>query len=468
MVVTNTVMDRIILQKQRNPRDKIAIIGLGYVGLPLAVALARHDSVTGFDINNKRIDELKQNFDHTSEITSEELQLSSLEYTTKTQDLKDHNIFIITVPTPITQDLRPDLTAIKSAARMVGEAMSAGAIVVFESTVYPGVTEDICGPILEQASDLKAGQDFYLGYSPERINPGDKEHTVSNIVKVVAGQTPAVANKLAKVYGQINNNQIHIAPTIKTAEAAKVIENAQRDINIAFMNEITMIFNKGGLSTHDVLAAAQTKWNFLPFKPGLVGGHCIGVDPYYLAAYAKDKGHNPEVILSGRRINDHMGQFLGDQIHDRLKETLVYGRQANILVLGITFKEDVPDLRNSKVVDLVRRLEQYGHQVKVHDPLANVEETQQLYNIKLLSSWQEVLQEGGQQTYAMASGSDISVELEGAHGYDCLIGAVPHKSYSAKGTINFEELLTSNGLIVDLKGIWSDQPVSKNQTYWKL
>lgn len=323
------------MDRWKNPT--IAVIGLGYVGLPLAVALSRDFDVVGFDIDTSRIRELTGGFDRTHELTSEALQAAPARLTDDAAALQGRDIFIVTVPTPVTTENEPDLTAVRKAAETVGKAIGKDGIAVFESTVYPGVTEDICGPVIEAASGLKAGTDFFLGYSPERINPGDKVHTVDKITKVVAGQTPDVAQALARIYGSMNGNRIHIAPDIKTAEASKVIENAQRDINIAFVNEIALIFERMGLSVYDVLDAARTKWNFLDFKPGLVGGHCIGVDPYYLSHAAQQMGYDPDVILSGRRINDAMGAILAERIH---KDLAI--EEGKILLLGIPSRRMSP------------------------------------------------------------------------------------------------------------------------------
>lgn len=455
-----------VLQNKGTQNDRIAVIGLGYVGLPLAVALARHYDVTGYDIDQSRIDELRQNLDRTKELTPNQLKESTLTCTSQTEELAGHDIYIVTVPTPVNANHSPDLSAVQSAAKLIGSVLAPGNIVVFESTVYPGVTEEVCGPILEAASGLKAGKDFYLGYSPERINPGDQIHTVDKIVKVVAGQTPAVTQKLAKIYGSINNDQVFVAANIKTAEAAKVIENAQRDINIAFINEVAMIFNKAGLSAHEVLEAAQTKWNFLPFQPGLVGGHCIGVDPYYLASFAKQNGHNPEVILSGRRINDHMGQFLAQEIHKKLQNHLVCGQSAQILVLGLTFKEDVPDLRNTKVIDVIQGLKQHGHTVVVHDPVADAQEAEKLYGLRPIQEWETILENAQAQYYAQASG-DSSTYSE-ASGFDAVICAVPHQTYRELTTDAVAALLKPHGVLLDLKGIWSDLSLPPQINYWKL
>lgn len=431
--------------------EKIAVIGLGYVGLPLAVSLARHFQVTGFDIDESRITELHSGYDRTGEIEEQILKNTSLFVTSDEATLGGHDIYIVTVPTPVNRHNQPDLKAVMSASQTVGVALSSGAIVVYESTVYPGVTEDICGPILERASQLICGQDFFLGYSPERINPGDRLHTVDKITKVVSGQTEEVTQKLARIYGSLNEGRVFLAKNIKTAEAAKVIENAQRDINIAFINEITMIFNKIGISVYDVLEASSTKWNFLPFKPGLVGGHCIGVDPFYLAHCAKKLGHNSEVILAGRRLNDSMGSFIAAAIHEKLQSKIPYSHSARILVLGLTFKENVPDLRNTKVVDLVEYLEGCGHQVHVHDPLGDPEEANDYYHVDLRKT--ENLFQNLSQNIAS---------------YDCLIGAVSHDFYQQIPFSDLESLVVSQGLIADIKGIWKNQDISGYREYWTL
>ncbi len=360
---------------------KITVIGLGYVGLPLAAALTNKYDVTGFDVNANRIKELEKNYDRTAELDSAILETLDIKFTCDEKDIKNQDIYIVTVPTPVDSNNKPDLTIIKKVSEMLGSLLSKGAIVVYESTVYPGVTEDICGKIIEEKSGLKSGKDFFLGYSPERINPGDKQHTIYSITKVVAGQTPEVTKKLEEMYSQVT--EVFVAKNIKTAEAAKVIENSQRDINIAFVNEITQIFSKLGISIYDVLDAAKTKWNFLPFTPGLVGGHCIGVDPYYLAECSKKAGHNPEVILSGRRTNDAMGAMVANQVHHILSQDTGYGDSKKILVLGLTFKENVPDLRNSKVIDVIKGLENFGYSIDVVDPYADPKEAKHEYNVDL-------------------------------------------------------------------------------------
>lgn len=382
----------------------IAVIGLGYVGLPLAIALAQHFRTIGFDIDTARVDELRAGRDRTVELNTAELKDTTLKLAANDSVIADADVFIVTVPTPVDPDNKPDLRAVRAACATVGRHMKPGAIVVLESTVYPGVVETICGPELERASGLASGRDFFLGYSPERANPGDREHRVERIVKVVAGQTPEVTEALAAVYGAVTRGGVFRARSIKVAEAAKAIENAQRDINIAFVNEVTMICGRLGISVYDVLDAAATKWNFLDFKPGLVGGHCIGVDPFYLAQCATDLGLHPEVILAGRRINDTMADFIAAGIAERLK-TISHSKP-RALILGLTFKENVPDLRNSKVADLVAGLQRRGVAVDVHDLLADAREAKELYGIALVSG------------------------LDDLTGYDCLVGAVPHRLYT--------------------------------------
>jgi UDP-N-acetyl-D-galactosamine dehydrogenase len=418
----------------------VVVIGLGYVGLPLAVALAEHFKTTGFDIDRRRIDELRSGFDRTREIDIGRMQASELLLTSRAEDASGADIYIVTVPTPVDADNKPDLGPLLRGTRTVGGLIRAGreTLVVFESTVYPGVTEDICGVELERASGLKRGVDFFLGYSPERINPGDREHTIDRIVKVVAGENDAVSDRLVDLYGTITSAGAFKAASIKAAEAAKVIENAQRDINIAFMNEITQIFAGLGLSIWDVLDAASTKWNFLPFQPGLVGGHCIGVDPYYLSFRAQQLGHNPQVILSGRSINDNMGAWIADQLHVRLGE-----RGGKTLVLGLTFKEDVPDLRNSKVVDVIRRLKELGHDVTIHDPLAEDGEARHEYGLELTPD-----------------------ALNGR--YDLVLAAVPHRQYRDLGTEQITDMVEEGGLLADLKGIWRDRSFPGSLDRWTL
>ena len=362
---------------------KIALIGLGYVGLPLAVEFGKKRTVIGFDINQNRIDELKQGMDATLETTKQELKDAVyLSYTTNLDDIKDCSIFIVTVPTPIDKHKRPDLTPLEKSSESVGKILKKGDIVIYESTVYPGATEEVCVPILEQLSGLKFNKDFYCGYSPERINPGDKEHRVTTIKKVTAGSTPEIATEVDKLYLEIIIAGTHKATSIKVAEAAKVIENTQRDVNIALINELALIFNKLDIDTESVLEAAGTKWNFLPFRPGLVGGHCIGVDPYYLTHKAIEVGYNPEMILAGRRLNDNMGSYVADQVSKLMTKKRIHVVDANILIMGLTFKENCPDLRNTRVVDLVKEFEGFNCNVDVCDPWVDKDEAVHEYNIK--------------------------------------------------------------------------------------
>ncbi len=412
---------------------KVAVVGLGYVGMPLAVALAKYGIVIGYDVNEERVLGLQDGWDSNREIRQNILRTTSCKFTSDIADIKDANIYIVTVPTPIDKNNDPDLTIVENVTKALGGLIDDGNIIIYESTVYPGVTEDICGAILEQESGLKSGEGFILGYSPERINPGDEEHTVENIYKVVAAQTDEVTNLLAELYGQMNGGKIFKAKNIKTAEASKAIENAQRDINIAFINEITMILNKMGLSAHDVIDAASSKWNFMDFKPGLVGGHCIGVDPYYLAKSAVDVGHKPEVILAGRKINDGMGAYVAARIDHFLG---MERKGKNILILGFTFKENINDIRNTKVIDIINALKSYGYTVDVHDPHALPEEVEAAY------------------------GFSIITVLPQDKIYDCVTLAVNHNIYSEMSSLNIESLLNQEGesrpVIYDIKGIWKD------------
>lgn len=367
--------------------DKIGIIGLGYVGLPLAVEFGKVMDVVGFDINETRIAELKEGHDRTREVGPEEMaEAKNLTFTSNIEDLRSVNIFIVTVPTPVDAFKKPDLTPLISASRTVGKVLEKGDIVIYESTVFPGCTEEVCVPELEQVSGLKFNVDFYCGYSPERINPGDRERRVSNIKKVTSGSTPEIAERVDQLYRKIIKAGTHKASSLKVAEAAKVIENSQRDINIAFVNELAMIFERVGIDTTEVLEAAGTKWNFLPFKPGLVGGHCIGVDPYYLTYKAEGLGYRPEVILSGRRINDNMGIHIATCVVKLMARKELPINKSEILVLGITFKENCPDIRNSRVIDVIRELQSYGAAVDVYDPLADSKEVEHEYGLKLLES----------------------------------------------------------------------------------
>ena len=419
---------------------RIITLGLGYVGLPLAVALARKFDVLGVDIDASRVAELRGGHDRTCEIESGALRASSLRYSTSIEDARGADVYIVTVPTPVDVANQPDLRPVLGATRALAAVLDPAKrpIIVYESTVYPGVTEEICGPEIERVSGLKQGQDFFLGYSPERINPGDREHTVDRITKVIAGENPQVLETLAELYGAVTSGGVFRAASIKAAEAAKVIENAQRDINIAFMNEITQIFGRMNLSIYDVLDAASTKWNFLQFQPGLVGGHCIGVDPYYLSYKAQQLGHDPQVILAGRSINDRMANYIADEVHSRLK-----GGPCDILVLGLTFKEDVPDLRNSKVADVVRRLEWLGHRVAVHDPLADTAEASHEYGIVL-------------DPDALS------------RRYGAIVAAVPHAQYRAMGIEQVASLVIADGLVADIKGMWRGEPTPTGVRRWGL
>ncbi len=417
--------------------ERVSVVGLGYVGLPLAIALARRFSVVGFDRDRRRATELGEGFDRTGETEPATLRETTMEFTDDPAAMAGSDVFIIATPTPVDDDNRPDLTSLREASRTVGQRLGRGAIVVVESTVYPGVTEEICGPELEAASRLRCGEDFFLGYSPERINPGDRAHTVERMTKVVAGQTPAVTETLEAMYGAISTGGVFVARDIKTAEAAKVIENAQRDINIAFVNEAAQIFHRLGISAHEVLETAATKWNFLDFRPGLVGGHCIGVDPFYLAHRAAELGHEPEIILAGRRINDGMGRFVADEIAGRLDA----GR---VLVLGVTFKENVTDMRNTKVVDVISGLRAHGHEVDAHDPFADPAEAAELCGLRLMRS------------------------LADARGYDAVVGAVAHDEYRAFTTATFARLGTPGALFADVKGIWRNTELPEGMRRWEL
>ncbi len=424
----------------RPSEDHIVVIGLGYVGLPLAVALADHGRVTGLDIDGARIAELRAGHDRTREVDHDRLRASSLALTSLPDDCCGASAYIVTVPTPVDSMHRPDLRAVIAATQTVARLIEPGraALVVYESTVYPGVTEDICGPELERVGGLQRGSDFVLGYSPERINPGDREHTIDRIIKVISGEDAETLDRVAALYGRITSGGVFRAASIKAAEAAKVIENAQRDINIAFVNEITQIFAGLDLSIWDVLDAARTKWNFLDFRPGLVGGHCIGVDPYYLAHRAAEVGHDPRVILSGRSINDGMGAWIADRLHDARQ-----AKAGSVLVLGVTFKENVPDIRNSKVVDLIARLRWLGHEVTLHDPMADAIELRHEYDLALDS---DALNRG----------------------YAIVVCAVPHSAYRDMTDASIAALVAPGGTLADLKGLWRDRALSGIEHRWSL
>jgi UDP-N-acetyl-D-galactosamine dehydrogenase len=420
-------------------KSKIAIIGLGYVGLPLAVEFARKHEVVGFDINSERISELRQGHDHTLEVADRDLQQViktdagsdiGLTFSSQAENIKDCTVYIITVPTPVDKHNRPDLTPLFKASETVGKVLKKGDIVVYESTVYPGVTEDECVPVLEKASGLKFNSDFFAGYSPERINPGDKEHTVTKILKITSGSTPATAEKVDKLYKSIIVAGTHRAPSIKVAEAAKVIENAQRDINIAFVNELAKIFNRLNIDTDEVLKAAGTKWNFLKFKPGLVGGHCIGVDPYYLAQKAQEAGYHPEIILAGRRLNDGMGEYIGHEVIRLLLRKDIPVKNARILVLGITFKENCPDVRNTRVVDILNTLKGYQVNMTIYDPWADPEKVFHEY------------------------GWESTNDLGPAKDFDAIILAVAHDAFKE---LDLESICKPARLIYDVKGMLSKE-----------
>ncbi len=408
---------------------KIALIGLGYVGLPLAVEFGKKFRTIGFDINKARVQELRQGRDSTLEVGPKELSWAEkLTYTTNPDEIRDCNIYIVTVPTPVDQYKRPDLTPLVKASETLGNLLSSGNIVIYESTVYPGATEEVCVPILEQHSGLKFNQDFYCGYSPERINPGDKEHSVTTIKKVTSGSTPKIADRIDALYQTIITAGTHKAGSIKVAEAAKVIENTQRDINIALINELALIFKKLNIDTEEVLEAAGSKWNFLPFRPGLVGGHCIGVDPYYLTHKATEVGYHPEIILAGRRLNDNMGSYVADQVSKLMTKKRIHVVDANILIMGLTFKENCPDMRNTRVVDLVKEFKSFNCNVDVHDPWIDIEEAQHEYDI-------------------------TSVEAPVKGKYDAIILAVAHNAFKEMGADAIRELGRENHVLYDIKYI---------------
>lgn len=424
-------------------KGTIGIIGLGYVGLPLARLFATKYAVVGFDINQTRIRELRQGKDATQEVSKallesvylpENTHEVGLFYSSDSQDLKDCTHFIVTVPTPVDKNNRPVLTPLITASETVGAVMKKGAIVVYESTVYPGATEDDCVPVLEKVSGLRFNEDFFVGYSPERINPGDKKHTIDNILKITSGSTKEVGEEVDALYASVISAGTHLAPTIKVAEAAKVIENSQRDINIAFVNELAKIFNLMDINTKDVLTAAQTKWNFLPFQPGLVGGHCIGVDPYYLAQKAQEFGYHPEIILAGRRVNDGMGQYVASQVAKLMIQRSIEVKGAAVLVLGITFKENCPDVRNTKAVDLVHELEDYGANVTIFDPHANPKEVNREYNLH-------------------------SSKVVPAEKFDAIVLAVAHEEFQQ---LPLENIKKEKSIVYDVKNFLDSKQVDKS------
>ena len=427
-------------------KNKIAIIGLGYVGLPLAVEFGKKYPTTGFDINGPRIAALISGHDSTLEVDEAELkQATQLNYTTDIEQLKSCNIYIVTVPTPIDSHKRPDLTPLEKASETVGKVLSKGDIVIYESTVYPGATEEVCVPILERHSGLTFNKDFYCGYSPERINPGDKEHRVTTIKKVTSGSTPEIADIVDNLYKSIITAGTHKASSIKVAEAAKVIENTQRDLNIALMNELAIIFERLGIDTLEVLKAAGTKWNFLPFRPGLVGGHCIGVDPYYLTHKAEILGYHPQVIQAGRRINDGMAAYVAQQTIKKMIRSGTNIRGAKVIVLGLTFKENCSDLRNSKVADLVKELQEFGCEVYVHDPLAEAEQALHEYGITL-REWHQLPQNA-----------------------DAIVAAVSHAKYTTQPVANLLAPLKRCGVFIDIKSAYMPEAITATGAYlWRL
>jgi len=434
-----------LLENILSGHEKISVIGLGYVGLPLAVAFSGKITVIGFDVNRKKVDKYQNGIDVTNEVGNERLKNARVEFTCNGEDLKESRFHIVAVPTPIKRDKTPDLEPVIGASRIVGKALQPGSIVVYESTVYPGVTQDICVPVLERESGLKCGTDFKVGYSPERINPGDRQHTVENITKIVSGMDDESLEIIARVYSLVIKSGVYRAESIKVAEAAKVIENAQRDINIAFMNELSIIFNRMNIDTTSVLRAAATKWNFLQFSPGLVGGHCIGVDPYYLTYKAEETGYHPQVILAGRKINDEMGKYVAE---NTVKQLIKADRQikgSRVLIMGITFKENVPDVRNSRVIDIINELREYGVEVYVSDTYADREEVDEEYGIEM-------------------------IELNRVYKFDAIIFAVAHNRYR---DMSLEELknyyVNCNPVLIDVKGIFDrEKALRLGYCYWRL
>ncbi len=425
-------------------QERIAVIGLGYVGLPVALAFARkYPGAIGFDVNQEKIEELRRGFDRNQEVPESELKESSLKLTSDVNDLKSATFFVVAVPTPVDHNNVPDLTPVVKASETVGKGLTKGAVVVYESTVYPGVTEEICGPILAKVSGLTQGKDFKLGYSPERINPGDKEHTLERIVKVVSGEDAATLDRVAGAYGSIIDAGVHRAASIKVAEAAKVIENTQRDLNIALMNELAIIFERLNIRTADVLEAAGTKWNFLKFRPGLVGGHCIGVDPYYLTMKAQQLGYQPEVILAGRRINNNVGPYLAQRLVKMLIKQGMAVKGARVGVLGLTFKEDCNDLRNSKVPDILAELRTFGIEPLIHDSRGNPAEAHHEYGVTLN-------------------------QLEEYKNLDGLIVAVSHKEYIQLGQAKILSMVRDNGCFIDVKSVFAPAKMERGIQYWSL
>jgi UDP-N-acetyl-D-glucosamine/UDP-N-acetyl-D-galactosamine dehydrogenase len=428
-----------------NKKDKIAVIGLGYVGLPLAAHLSHSFSVIGYDNNATNVAELKKGHDRTMELTNEELKKANILFTADPADLSSCRLFIVAVPTPVDHFHVPDLSALKNTSAIIGRHLSAGSCVVYESTVYPGVTEDICVPVLEKESKLRFGKDFAVGYSPERINPGDKVHTIDKTIKIISASDKDTLDFLEEIYGAVVKAGLHRVSSIKVAEAAKVIENTQRDINIALMNELAIIFNKMGIDTVEVLEAAGTKWNFLSFRPGLVGGHCIGVDPYYLTYKAESIGYHPEVILSGRRVNDNMGKYVAERTIKMLIAADKQVHNARVAILGLSFKENIPDLRNTKVIDIINELKEYGVEVLVHDPLAIPEEVHQHYGLNLVS-------------------------MKDIHDVDAIVLAVAHRSYQDMGLTRIAALCRKGcPILIDIKAVFEPEPAHKlGFRYWRL
>ena len=429
-------------------KSKIAVIGLGYVGMPIAVAFAKKADVIGFDLNNKKIDLYKSGIDPTNEVGDDEIKKTTVDFTSDEIKLREAKFHIVAVPTPINSDKTPDLSPVEGASRIVGRNLTAGSIVVYESTVYPGVTEDVCVPILEEESGLKCGVDFKIGYSPERINPGDKVHRLENIIKIVSGMDEESLDEIAKVYELVIEVGVHRAGSIKVAEAAKVVENSQRDINIAFMNELAMVFDRMGIDTKEVVEAMNTKWNALGFTPGLVGGHCIGVDPYYFVYEAEKLGYHSQIILSGRKINDGMGKFVADAIIKKLILANKVVRQAKVVILGITFKENTPDTRNSKVVDIIDSLKEYGIEPIIVDPVANAEEVKREYGINL-------------------------VDIKDVKGVDCIVLAVAHDIFKEMSWNEIDSLYgnfdNKDKILIDVKSILDRKEIEEQgYSYWRL